>query len=283
MPVAKTSKKEEPQTNSKNFLQYFLVIALIVSAFVVGNLYQKVKYLEGNTTSVKSAEVQPTDQAQAPAVQGQGQVQVSINQVKDAFDKSLIKFGDSNNKIVFIEVADPSCPYCHIAAGKNSELNKQVGDRFTLVEDGGTYVAPVVEMKKLVDQGKAAFAWLYTSGHGNGEMGTKALYCANDKGKFWPVHDLMMTNKGYDLLNETVQNDKSKSQLMADFLSSVFDTQEMKNCLDSGKYDDRLQVDSGLASGLGINGTPGFYVNETKFAGAYSYTDMKSSVDSLLN
>lgn len=282
MPVGKVSKKVESQTNPKNFLQYFLVIALIVAAFVVGNLYQKVKYLEGGTTSVKTAQEPAT--TQAPQVQAQGQeVQATIDQVKEAFNKSLIKFGDTNKKIVFIEVADPSCPYCHIAAGLNNELNKQVGDRFTLVADGGTYVAPVVEMKKLVDQGQAAFAWLFTNGHGNGELGTKALYCANEKGKFWPVHDLMMTNKGYDMLNETVQNDKSKAQVLADFLSSAFDPQEMSTCLSSGKYDDRLQVDSGLASGLGISGTPGFYINETKYAGAYSYTDMKSTVDSLLN
>lgn len=254
---------------------------LVISSFVIGSLYQKVKYLEKGTTTVDSANqqqaAQPADDQAQPAEE-----KVEIGKIKEAFNKSLVKFGKADSKLILIEVADPSCPYCHVAAGKNSELNSQVGDRFKLVADGGTYVAPVIEMKKLVDQGKAAFAWLYTNGHGNGEMGTKALYCANEKGKFWQVHDLLMTNKGYNLLNETVKNDKSQAQALADFLSPAFKAGDMKNCLESGKYDDRLQTDSGLASSIGVQGTPGFFVNETKFAGAYNYTDMKSAVDAAL-
>jgi protein-disulfide isomerase len=207
---------------------------------------------------------------------------LQITQVKDAFGKSLVKFGDANKKVLFIEVADPSCPYCHIAAGFNGELNKQAGDRFKLVADGGTYIAPVPEMKKLVDNGKAAFAWFYTPGHGNGEMGTKAMYCAFEKGKFWEVHDKLMTSQGYDLLNNVTKNDKAKSQELADFLKSVFNPTEMKKCLDSGKYDSQLQTDTNLASGLGITGTPGFVVNETLFPGAFSYKDMEGTVKGAL-
>lgn len=223
--------------------------------------------------------------APSPAVQQPQQPQkptVTLAQVKDVFSKAQVKFGNVNSKLIVIEVADPSCPFCQIAAGKNPELNKQVGDRFKLVADGGTYVAPVPEIKKLVDSGKAALAWIYTSGHGAGEMGTKAMYCAFEKGRFWEVHDLLMSKEGYDLLNNTVKNDKAKSGEIADFLAPVFDPGTMKACLDSGKYDSRLQTDSSLASGIGISGTPGFYFNTTNFSGAYNYTDMESAVKSAL-
>ena len=281
MPLKAQVKETFPVKNNNNPLTMILVGLLVISSFVIGSLYQKVKYLEKGTTTAANTNQQqaaPTADAQVQPAEEK----VDIEKIKDTFDKSLVKFGKANSKLLFIEVADPSCPYCHIAAGKNSELNNEVGDRFKLVSDGGTYLAPVVEMKKLVDSGKAAFAWLYTNGHGNGEMGTKALYCANEKGKFWQVHDLLMTNKGYNLLNETVKNDKSKAQALADFLSPAFNAGDMKNCLESGKYDDRLQTDSGLASSIGVQGTPGFFVNETKFAGAYNYTDMKSVVDAAL-
>lgn len=218
----------------------------------------------------------------APAQQAPQQPKATLVQVKDAFNKSLIKFGDSNKKLTIIEVADPSCPFCHIAAGKNPELNKQVGARFTLVSDGGSYVAPVPEIQKLVSEGKAAFAWIYTPGHGAGEMGTKAMYCAFEKGKFWEVHDLLMNSKGYDLLNNQVKNDKTKSGDIASFLQPVFDSVAMKQCLDSGKYDKRLQDDVSLAQSLGISGTPGFYLNDTSFSGAYSYKDMESVVKTAL-
>lgn len=207
---------------------------------------------------------------------------VTLDQIKDAFNKSIVKFGDSNSKLVVIEVADPSCPYCQVAAGKNPELNKQVGSQFTLVSDGGSYIAPVPEIKKLIDNGKAAFAWIYTSGHGSGEMGTKAMYCAFEKGKFWEAHDLLMTSKGYDLLNSTVKNDKSKAGDMADFLAPVVDSGFIKQCLESGKYDSRIKDDSALAAGIGISGTPGFYFNTTNFSGAYSFADMESAVKKAL-
>lgn len=236
---------------------------------------------------IKIGSKKTTTQVNAPvpspvAQQAPQQPTVNLAQVKEVFTKSQVKFGNADSKLIVIEVADPSCPFCHIAAGKNPELNKQTGSRFTLVSDGGTYVAPVPELQKLVSGGKAAFAWIYTPGHGNGEMGTKAMYCAFEKGKFWEVHDLLMSSKAYDLLNNQVKNDKSKSGEIAGFLSPVFDSGAMKACLDSGKYDSRLNDDVSLAQSLGISGTPGFYLNDKSFNGAYSYTDMESTVTSIL-
>lgn len=207
---------------------------------------------------------------------------ISLSQVKSAFDKAFIKFGNSNNKLVAIEISDPSCPYCQAAAGQNSALNKQMGSQFTLVADGGTYVAPVVEIEKLVNSGKASFAWVYYPGHGAGEMGTKAMYCAFEKGKFWEVHNLIMSEKGYDLLNNTIKNDKTKSGDIADFLASVFDPITMKACLDNGKYDQRLKDDMAVATSLNVQGTPGFFLNATKYPGAVPFSAMESVVNSAL-
>lgn len=254
-----------------------LIVLLVVAAFLIGKFYTENQFLKGGpipATTGTTATPQAAQPQQPPAIK--------IEQVKDAFSKSLVKFGDVNSKLVMLEISDPSCPYCHVAAGLNGALNKQMGSQFTLIADGGTYIAPVVEMKKLVDEKKASFAWIYSPGHGNGEMGTKAMYCAYEKGKFWEVHDKIMTNESYNLLNNTIKNDKAKSGDLAEFLKDVFDPVAMKTCLDSGKYDAVLQTDQGLARGLGVSGTPGFYINATNFAGAYSYTDMKSAVDTAL-
>lgn len=248
-----------------------LLVITVGLAFLVGILWQKVENLgkEGTTTTATQ------QQAAQPAKK------VELSQIKGLFDKNLIKFGNKDSKLIFVEFSDPSCPYCHIAGGLNPELNTQVGPQFKLIKDGGTYSAPVVEMKKLVDEGKAAFVWGYFNGHGNGELATKALYCAYDNGKFWEAHDLMMTNKGYDLINNVVKNDKANIGKLVDFLRPA-GVAELKECLESGKYDSRLQEEMNLGIELGVSGTPGFFVNETNFAGAYSFTDMKSVVDSLL-
>ncbi len=259
----------------QQFFIPFLVVVAIGLAFFSGTLWQKVKSLEkGGATAGAATD---TQQPAAPA-----KPTVNIDLIKGLFDKDLIKFGDKNNKVTFVEISDPSCPYCHVAAGLNPTLNSQVGAQFKLVKDGGTYVAPVAEMKKLVEAGKASFIWIYSPGHGNGEMGTKAFYCANEKGKFWQAHDLLMTSAGYDLLNNTIKNDKTKSGDLANFLKNAVDPSFMKECLDSGKYDQRLAGDMEIAKALGYQGTPDFFVNATNFAGAYSYTDMKSTVDSAL-
>lgn len=255
------------------------VILLVVAAFLIGSFWTKIQYLEGSKTpSTGTAATPPAaTQQQPPAAPV-----VKIEQVKNTFNKSKIKFGDANSKLLIVEISDPSCPYCQAAAGKNGALNKQIGNQFVLVADGGTYLAPVPEIKKLVDSGKASFAYIYFPGHGNGEMGTKAMYCAFASGKFWQVHDKLMSSEGYDLLNNTVKNDKTKSTEMAEFLKGVFDAGEMKACLDSGKYDSQLQTEMGLARGLGVQGTPGFFVNATNFGGAYSYKDMESAVNQAL-
>lgn len=250
-----------------------MIIVMIALAFIVGALWQKVENLQKGGAVTTQGQQAGTVATPAPTV--------ALATIKDLFKKNLIKFGDANKKVIFIEIADPSCPYCHIAAGLNSDLNNQT-PQFKLVKDGGTYVAPVPEMKKLVENGQASFIWIYSPGHGNGEMGTKALYCANEKGKFWEVHDLIMTSKGYDLLNNTVKNDKTKSGDLANFLSSVFNPNDMKNCLDSGKYDQRLGDDMTVAKSLNVQGTPGFFVNETAFPGAYSFKDLQPAVDAAL-
>jgi protein-disulfide isomerase len=194
-----------------------------------------------------------------------------------------IKFGDSSRAITFVEFSDPSCPYCHIASGLNGELNTSAGSQFTLVEDGGTYVAPVREFKKLVDEGKASYMWFYTNGHGNGETSTKALYCGNDVGAFWELHDAFYSAEGYSVINDVVKNnDGAIDQLLAIVPDSV-DKGYIKSCIEQGKYNNVIADDAAIGTSLGVAGTPGFFINEVNFAGAYNYTDMQSTVDSFLN
>lgn len=280
--------KRTPEKSKFDFKQIFvpaLVVVAIALAFFSGTLWQKVQNLEkGTATTGKTTDT--TAQA------GTTQQTVSLDTIKGLFGKDVIKFGDADSKLIFVEMSDPSCPYCHIAGGYDPEIASGAGSRFTYASAGGSYVPPVTEIEKLVQAGKASFVYIYYPGHGNGEMAMKALYCANEKGKFWEVNKLLMSEAGYGIENGTdaagkavsvtVGNDKTKSGVMADFLKSAIDQTFMESCLNSGKYDARLTSDQDLATSLGIQGTPDFYVNTTNFGGAYSYTDMKSVVDAAL-
>ncbi len=260
---------------NRNFGLIVILAAVFVAGFVAGALWTENKILKKGGTVTPTAQVQPTGQQPQ-------QPQVSLDQVKGLFKGAGVKFGDDKKKVLFVEFSDPSCPYCHIAAGKNPSLNAEAGDRFKLVSDGGTYVAPVEEMRKLVESGKAGMIWKYSPGHGNGEMGSMAQYCAHEKGKFWPVHDKLMTKEGYDLLNNVVKNDRTKAKELAEFLKDAFNPTDMQKCLESGKYDDQLKEDASIATQFGAQGTPAFFVNATNFPGAYNYNDMKPVVDAAL-
>ncbi|PWU23042.1 hypothetical protein C5B42_04205 [Candidatus Cerribacteria bacterium 'Amazon FNV 2010 28 9'] len=262
------------------FFSHLGTILLIIAAFLVGSLWTEVRYLKAGVNTTATTATTTTTQQQAAAAPATPTV--TLDQIKALFTKDHLTFGDANRKALFVEISDPSCPYCHAAGGVDPELNKQMGAQFTLTKDGGTYIAPVPEMRKLVDAGQASFVWIYYPGHGNGQRATEALYCANEKGKFWPVHDLLMSNAGYNLLNNVVQNDKTKDGQLVDFLKSAVDPNFLSSCLSSGRYDSKLTSDTNLATQLGVQGTPGFFINTTNYAGAYSWNDMKSTVDAAL-
>jgi protein-disulfide isomerase len=262
-----------PRLNFKDTpINAYLVYTLVIFAFLLGMLTNKVMYLEkvANTpVPTPAAQAQPAPAA-APSA--------SPEQIQALFTDKNIVMGNKNSKNLVVEFADPSCPYCHVAGGNNPELSAQFGEQFKSESEGGTYVAAAPKIKELVDQGKAAFVWIYFPGHGNGEMGTKAFYCAYEQGKFWEVHDKLMNNTGYELLNNQVLNDKTKSQQLVDYLSDVADAGKLKSCIDSGKYDAKLTEDTNIAKSFAISGTPGFFVNTTYFEGAYSWKDMQSAI-----
>ncbi|MHB9033459.1 MAG: DsbA family protein [Anaerolineae bacterium] len=220
--------------------------------------------------------------AQATAPSGT----LTMDTIKGVFDMNVVKFGDASRKVLIVEVTDPSCPYCHIAGGDDPELAAQVDARFKYTSDGGTYVPPVPEIRKLVESGEASYAFIYYPGHANGEMATKALYCAFDQGKFWEAHDLLYSFAGYNLINSTVKNDPAQSGTLADFLKGALDATALKACLDSGKYNSRLNEEATFAVSALMDpqggGTPTFVINTTRFNGAYPWTSMQPVVDAAL-
>lgn len=247
---------------------------LLIMAFAIGVLWQKVENLSNTAATNNAAVAQQAVQATP--------VPVTLDQIKNLFDGDFVKFGEADKPLLFVEVADPSCPFCHIASGKNPSLNRQVGTQFILNTDGGTYQAPVVEMRKLVEEGKASYLTLYSIGHGNGDLAQKALYCAHEKGRFWQAHDLLYSTEGYDVVNDKVKNDVANAGVLAEFLKPAVDPAFIKSCLESGKYDERLKADLEVAASLGVQGTPAFFVNGTRFPGAVSFSEMKSVVDAAL-
>lgn len=243
--------------------QYVMVILLVVGAYFLGVYKTKTEMLEkGVGTGVQQ---QVGQQPVAPTT-------VDMEKIKDKFDGKHITFGKKDADLIITEVSDPSCPFCHIAGGLHPELNNGSA-QFKMVKDGGTYVPPVPEIKKLVDSGEAAFMFLYSNGHGNGEVATQALYCAYEQGKFWEAHDKLMTKTGYDLINDVVRNDLTKANELVKLIGNSVDGKKLQTCLDSKKYAGQPAEDMAFVQSLtGGSGTPTFFVNEKIVGGAQSWS-----------
>lgn len=252
--------------------QYAMVVLLIVGAYFLGVYKTKVSYLEkGVPNTAAQVEGDQTQQAKPTSV--------DLAALKAKFDGKHITFGEADAEVLIAEVSDPSCPYCHIAGGLHPELNNQSG-QFKLVADGGSYVAPVPEIRKLVEAGEASFIFLYSPGHGSGEVGTQAFYCAYEQGKFWEAHDKLMTKAGYDLMNDVVKNDLSQAAKIVSLIGNVVDQRKLQSCLDSKKYANQPAEDTAfvqsLAGAAGGFGTPTFFVNGSIVEGAQPWTALQS-------
>ncbi len=97
--------------------------------------------------------------------------------------------GDKNAKVNIVVFSDPSCPFCAAAAGAPTMV-KYMQSR------SPSWQPPVPGiMKEYVDTGKVKIAFKYFPGHGLGKTAMKALWCANEQGKFWELHDLVFANQ----------------------------------------------------------------------------------------
>lgn len=274
------------------FLSSLIIAGSVL--FGINQLLESNKTLSTNlSTAISKIQVSGTGTGTQPAA---AEPVLDDEKKKTLWDNSVVKFGKADAKVMFVEFSDPSCPYCHVASGLNINFagkdTSGNNTRFTTVENGGTYKAPVLEMKKLVEQGKASYIFSYTNGHGNGLIAAQALYCAFDQNKFWQAHDKLMTKDGYNLMNPTENPDYAKKtdaekaalnpvtmKSIVEFLKPVVDVQA---CMDAKKFEAKVNEHNTAAASYGVTGTPGFYVNSKFYGGAYSFSDMTSTIADLI-
>lgn len=256
-------------THHNFFEKYNTFFAIIIGAILVGGAIVLTK-------SMPSAQAPQNQQA---AQQKPSDTPITADIYKTFITEDRIVLGNKNSKNVVIEVSDPSCPFCHFASGKNPDLVKQTGRTdYLSTEFGGTYLAPVTEFEKLSKSGDIAYIFSYGNGHGNGRLASEALYCAYERDGFWPVHDKLMSGPGYTMINDTIQNDRTKSAALAKFLASEIDEKFMTECLTSAKYESRIDRDVAENSKLQFSGTPHFVINGNIVRGAADFPSMKEFI-----
>lgn len=157
--------------------------------------------------------------------------------------------GSQEAPVVFVEFADYECPYCQKVNPQLEQLKKEYGDKVALVYKD--FPLPM---------------------HHGAEKAAEAARCAGEQGKFWDYHDVLFYSRQIDVdaLKEHARTLK-------------LDTDKFDACLDSGSQAAAVKQDLEEAKGLGLTGTPSFFVNGHFFSGVIDYGTLQDMVNQQLN
>ena len=199
--------------------------------------------------------VQPTDGGDVPAA-GSG----SADKIKAVSSKDHL-LGDPKAPVKLVEFSDTECPFCKRFHDTMHQVVNEYGDKV---------------------------AWIYRHFpldqlHSKARKEAEATECANELGgneKFWVYIDRLFeitpSNNGLDL---------AELPRIAEFVG--LDRVKFEQCLNSGKYADRVRADLEDATNSGGSGTPYSIViapNGQKFvvSGAQPLAAVKQVIDAAL-
>ncbi|PIS42654.1 MAG: hypothetical protein COT24_02555 [Candidatus Kerfeldbacteria bacterium CG08_land_8_20_14_0_20_40_16] len=163
--------------------------------------------------------------------------------------------GDQNASVTLVEFSDFQCPYC-------SRLEPT--------------------LSALLDEYKGKIRLIYkhfplTSIHDQAEPAAEASECAADQGKFWEFHDAL-----YDDQSKLADGYYSELASQLGLNKSKFD-----DCLNSGKYKQKVADNSAEAQAAGAQGTPYTVVVDSKgktvpLNGAVSQSNFETVINQAL-
>ena len=95
------------------------------------------------------------------------------------------------------------------------------------------------------------------------KMAAEASECAGDQGAFWQYHDKLFESQNGENQG-AFANDKLKG-----FAKDLgLKTDAFDQCLDSRKYQQKVEQETQAAQELGVQSTPSFYINDWLVLGA---------------
>lgn len=171
--------------------------------------------------------------------------------------------GDSKAKVTVVEFSDYQCPFC---ARHNSQTLPQLVSDY--VKTGKIkYVLRDFPLENMHPQALKA---------------AQAARCAGDQGKYWEMHDKLVSNQR--------SLDARTFESYAKGLS--MDVGSFNKCVESNKYAEKVRLDLKDGQEAGVNGTPTFFVGYTDgnsdvkatatLVGAQPFAKFKETIDGLL-
>jgi protein-disulfide isomerase len=166
--------------------------------------------------------------------------------------------GNPDAKVTIIEFGDYQCPICRL-------FWKETLPRIR---------------KEYIDTGKVklVFRDFPLSVHPMAAAAAMATECADEQGLFWEYHDKVYRE----------QDRRAREGEVAEFrlndlkrwaADTKLDAAAFNDCLDSGKYKQEVAADYATAIGLGLGGTPVFFINGRAIFGTQPFATFQKVLE----
>jgi len=226
---------------------FFLVLASIAYiGYLTWYYYDKIRrgeYLDLPQFATKMTEASPENQA--PFAAAYADRTAIEDQTSPAFGPA-----PASAKLVVVEFGDYHCPYSKEVTSVFREMMATYGDRARFIyrdfPTDSTAADPI----------EAALA----------------ARCAGEQGKFWPYHD-----KLYAFQDRLTTTD------LSGYASQVnLDLERFEKCLQERRFESAVAADIQAARASGVIGTPTFFFNGIKVAGALPRQAFETIINKLL-
>ncbi len=156
--------------------------------------------------------------------------------------------GSENAEITLIEFSDYECPFCR-------RWHEEVFDRIR--EDYPDQVQFVFRDFPL------------TSLHPNAVPAAEAANCANEQEAFWEFNEKLFKGKA-GFSKDVYKQYAQELELDAD---------AFEQCIEEGRYNEKVMADYQYAASLGVQSTPTFFLNGIPLVGAQPYEVFKEVIE----
>jgi protein-disulfide isomerase len=110
------------------------------------------------------------------------------------------------------------------------------------------------------------------------EVATHAAWCAGEQGKFWEFHHMLYRRQ--ELWNRLA----APLERLREFAKDLnLDAMALKNCVESGRMQDRIQADKAYGQQLQVSSTPTMFINDYRIVGTQSEGDLVRLIRQELN
>ena len=154
--------------------------------------------------------------------------------------------GSASAPVTIVEFSDFECPFCGRAVETLQQIEKTYGDRVRIVFRDYPLIM-----------------------HRTAKRAAEAAHCADEQGKFWPMHDRLFS-KGGPITDADIARFAQQAKL---------DQNAFETCLGSGKYKEAWKPSQDEGTRVGVTSTPSFFINGRMIVGAPPYEAFARIID----